>query len=77
MFIKSYMYWSKVLHVGIYQCLYIDVSPFSFRTLLDSVTPILEKETTLEAFKALPKVNAILKAVEDFANKTDLKEIGE
>lgn len=49
---------------------------FSFRALVSGVRPILEKDTTVEAFKALPTVNKMLKAVEDFANKTDLKEIG-
>ncbi|WAQ96399.1 ABCAC-like protein [Mya arenaria] len=52
-----------------------DTAQASFRALVQGVTPILERDSTVEAFRALPKLNEILKAVKNFANKTDLEEL--
>ncbi|XP_052267233.1 retinal-specific phospholipid-transporting ATPase ABCA4-like [Dreissena polymorpha] len=49
----------------------------NFQQLIGGVTPILEKESTVQAFKALPKMNKVLKALQNFSKETSLDEIDE
>jgi hypothetical protein len=44
--------------------------------MIRDIDPLLTKESTIQAFKALPTVNVVLNAVKDVADGTTVEEMG-